>query len=35
MIVYCDTSFLISWFYDDDSRHNAARDLSAILRVFM
>ena len=29
MIVYCDTSFLISWFYDDDSRHKAARDLSA------
>ena len=29
MIVYCDTSFLISWFYDEDSRHQAARDLSA------
>jgi predicted nucleic acid-binding protein len=28
VIVYCDTSFLISWFYDDDSRHKAARDLS-------
>lgn len=29
MIVYCDTSFLIGWFYADDSRHRAARDLSA------
>ena len=29
MIVYCDTSFLISWFYSDDSRQKAARDSSA------
>jgi predicted nucleic acid-binding protein len=29
VIVYCDTSFLISWFYDDDSKHKAARDIGA------
>lgn len=27
MIVYCDTSFLISWLCEEDSKHKAARDL--------
>src|SRR5512138_895540 len=25
MIVYCDTSFLVSWLYPDDANHAAAR----------
>ena len=29
MIVYCDTSFLISLFYEDDSNHKAAQTLAA------
>lgn len=29
MTIYCDTSFLISWFYSDDSRHKTARAVTA------
>ncbi|MEY2429074.1 MAG: hypothetical protein QOJ40_1959 [Verrucomicrobiota bacterium] len=28
MIVYCDTSFLVSFFYENDSNHKAARELA-------
>jgi len=28
MIVYCDTSFLVSFLYEGDSNHKAARDLA-------
>jgi predicted nucleic acid-binding protein len=28
MIVYCDTSFLVSFFNDDDVNHGAARELA-------
>ena len=29
MIVYCDTSFLVSFFYEYDTNHRPARDLAA------
>jgi predicted nucleic acid-binding protein len=29
MIVYCDTSFLVSLLYEGDANHKAARDLAA------
>ncbi len=29
MIVYCDTSFLISWFFQDDANHKTAGKLGA------
>lgn len=29
MIVYCDTSFLVSFLYEGDANHKAARDLAA------
>jgi predicted nucleic acid-binding protein len=29
MIVYCDTSFLVSYLNEDDSNHKAARDAAA------
>jgi len=29
MIIYCDTSFLVSYLNEDDSNHQAARDLAA------
>ena len=28
MIVYCDTSFLVSFLYEGDANHKAARDLA-------
>ncbi len=28
MIVYCDTSFLVSFFYESDSNHKAARGMA-------
>lgn len=28
MIVYCDTSFLVSFFYEGDANHKTARDLA-------
>jgi predicted nucleic acid-binding protein len=28
MIVYCDSSFLVSWLNEDDSNHDAARELA-------